>query len=314
VKLLTTLPVASSFRLLPTVLSHGWFQCPPFRWDREESRLHRVIRTADGSPRAIAVGEQDRGTLLLFHEGSEATREEREDIVEKVSWMLQLDRDIDGFHHLCRSLDSHQILAEIGAGRLLRGEDLWEDLVKAICGTNIAWPQAVRCTERIVELGERSVGGHAWPTSAQVLEAGEGWLREKARVGYRSKYIIDLARSIESGSFDPGPCEGGNLKGEDLQRFFNAVGGIGPATSAYLMALHGDASRLSIDSAVIAFCSRVHFGGRKPRPAEVERLYHRFGRWRALVYWFEFLLEEWWPQIRVVPDEKCGLRSTGGEV
>lgn len=306
---LATIPVPGNFRLLPTVFSHGWFQCPPFHWQEEQASLQRVLRIPAGRVITIEIREGAGQTLKVFHDGTEISSEDVDFIVERVRWMLQLDRDVDGFHHLCRSLDRHRIVAEIGAGRLLRGSDLWEDLVKAICGTNIAWPQAVRSTERICKLGESSTGGNAWPTPERVLEAGEDWLREEGRVGYRAKSIVELARSIEDGSFEPQRLVRDSLLGDDLQTFLTSVPGIGPATSAYLMALHGDASRLSIDSAVIAFCSRFHFDGRKPTPAEVENLYQGFGEWRALIYWFEFLLEQWWPEIGRNPDAERGLNS-----
>ena len=208
--------------------------------------------------------------------------------------MLQLDRDVTGFHDLCRRHDHLAAIPQLGGGRFLRCPSVWEELVKSICGTNVQWSQAVRMISFVAELGEPIEGHHAWPTPERILEAGEGLLREQCRLGYRAPYIVELAASLRDRSLDLGPIERGELEGPELRKAFLAVKGVGPATAAYLMILNGVADRLSIDSAVYAFVKDRHFGGRRPSAAEIEQLYEPYGEWRALAYWFEALQEWWW--------------------
>lgn len=293
------------FGFLPTVHSHGWFQCPPFHWDAERDTLARVTHATSGAPVVLRIREPRRGLLAIQVETkgklSEADRRELRSEVERV---LQLDREISGFHDLCRRHEHLAAIPRLGAGRFLRCPSVWEELVKSICGTNVQWSQAVRMISLVAELGEPVDGYHAWPTPDRILEAGEAELREQCRLGYRAPYIVELAAALVYGSMDLGPIERGELEGPELRKAFLTVKGIGAATADYLMILNGFADRLSIDSAVYAFVKDRHFEGRRPSAAEIEQLYEPYGEWQALAYWFEAMQEWWWGPagFNYVPD------------
>jgi 3-methyladenine DNA glycosylase/8-oxoguanine DNA glycosylase len=146
----------------------------------------------------------------------------------------------------------------------------------------------------VAELGEPSGDYHAWPTPERIIEAGEGEIRERCRLGYRAPYIVELAAALIDGTLDLGPIERGEPEGAELRKAFLAIKGVGSATADYLMILNGFADRLSIDSSVYAFVKDRHFGGRRPSAAEIEKLYEPYGEWRALAYWFEAMQEYWW--------------------
>ena len=283
------------FGFLPTVYSHGWYQCPPFHWDVEARMLSRVMRTAGGRPLMVRIREPRRGDLRVqVVRGTPLTETDRRHLRAVVRNVFQLDRDISGFHALCRQYDHLAAIPRIGAGRFLRCPSAWEEIVKAICGTNVQWSQAVRMISRVAELGEPVDGLHAWPTPERLVHAGEGELRTRCRLGYRAPYLIELASVLAEERLDLRPIERGELAATDLRRAYLAVKGIGPATADYLMILNGFADRLSIDSSVYAYVKDRHFGGRRPTAAEIERLYEPYGEWRALAYWFEALQEWWW--------------------
>jgi 3-methyladenine DNA glycosylase/8-oxoguanine DNA glycosylase len=290
-----TLRAPADFGFLPTVYSHGWFQCPPFYWDAERKALTRISRAAEGQPMILRVLGPKRGSLEVRAVVDQALSEaDRLLLRAKVRHVFQLDHDISGFHELCRKHEHLAAVPELGAGRFLRCPTVWEELVKAICGTNVQWPQAVRMISHIAELGEPVAGYHAWPMPDRILEIGEAGLRERCRVGYRAPYIVELARTLSDGSLDLGPIERPELEPLDLRKAFLSIKGIGKATADYLMILNGFADRLSIDSAVYAYVTDRHFGGRRPSAAEIEKLYEPYGEWRALAYWFEALQEWWW--------------------
>lgn len=290
-----TMRSPEDFGFLPVVYSHGWYQCPPFYWDAERETLVRVARDAAGQPVTLRIREPKRGALEVQVEAEgQLSDADRRHLRSDVRQMLQLDREIAGFHDLCRRHEHLAAIPELGAGRFLRCPSVWEELVKSICGTNVQWSQAVRMITLVAELGEPIGGYHAWPTPKRIVEAGEGLLREQCRLGYRAPYIVELAAALRDGSLDLGPIERGELEGPELRKAFLAVKGVGPATADYLMILNGVADRLSIDSAVYAYVTDRHFGGRRPSAAEIEKLYAPYGEWRALAYWFEALQEWWW--------------------
>ncbi|MEE8447094.1 MAG: hypothetical protein V3S52_05530 [Gemmatimonadota bacterium] len=285
----------ADFGFLPVVYSHGWFQCAPFHWDLETGILTRVVRDEGGLPTLLRMSEPARG-LLQVTVGVEGrlSPDARRYFASLVTHMLQLERDISDFHALCRRHDHLALLPALGAGRLLRCPTPWEELVRAIAATNVAWPQAVRMISLVAGLGEPIDGMHAWPAPERVLEAGEEKLRERCRLGYRAPYIIELAARIVDGELDLGPIRRGEVPDDELRKLFLGVKGIGPATTDYLMILSGRTDRLSIDSAVYAYVGEAHFGGERPDAKQIEQLYEPFGQWRALAFWFEFLQEKWW--------------------
>ena len=294
-----TFRVPADFGFLPTVYSHGWFQCPPFYWNAEERELFRVVRDAAGEPTILRIRSPDEARIEVRAErgatsDARLSDADRRLLRGKVRRILQLDQDIHGFHELCRRHAHLAAVPELGAGRFLRCPTVWEELGKAICGTNVQWSQAVRMISLIAQLGEPIDGYHAWPTPARLLDAGEAELRKRCRVGYRAPYLVELARGLSDGSLDLGPIERRELDPPAMRKAFLAVKGIGPATADYLMILNGYADRLSIDSAVYAYVKDRHFDGRRPSAAEIEALYEPYGEWRALAYWFEALQEWWW--------------------
>ena len=67
-----------------------------------------------------------------------------------------LDEDLTDFHARCRQLDLLRPVAEVGAGRLLRSPDLWEDAVKGICTTNVTWQRTQSMVAALTTLGPRA--------------------------------------------------------------------------------------------------------------------------------------------------------------
>ena len=179
------------FRLEAVAISHGWFQTAPFSWDPRDRVLQRVeplgtlrIESAEGGVRVSAAAPL----------GAEV----RPAVAARVTRMLQLDADLTGFPDAVRVVDRRlaRDLVGYGGGRILAGGSLFEDVVKGICGTNTTWTQAVTAINRIASLGP----GGAFPGPADVLRAGEDWLRAEARVGYRAPAIVAASRSAIDGT------------------------------------------------------------------------------------------------------------------
>jgi 3-methyladenine DNA glycosylase/8-oxoguanine DNA glycosylase len=290
------------FRLKPVVLSHGWHQCRPFRWDADAGVLERVLRTETGI-HVVTVREDEPGRLQVRVEDSERPESmaDRETIEATLRRMLGFETDLTGFYERCASHETLSRVPSLGAGRLMRSPTVWEDMVRSICATNIAWSQAVRLSDRVAELGDRvgpvEAGRWAWPVPEQVAAAGADVLRETCRLGYRAPYVAELAARMQSRDLDTGPVERGEVSGDELRTFFLSVKGIGKATANFLAILYGDYEQISIDSAVYNFVGGKYFDGEKPTDAQITALYEPFGEWAALACWYDGMLSWWWPTI-----------------
>ena len=214
-----------------------------------------------------------------------------EELARRVKVMLRLDQDLQGFYEICRGRPELAKVLRYGAGRYMRGSSLWEDVIKTILGTNVLWKQAVVMINRVAELGDPSSANpqlRAWPTTGQIVRAGERYLREHVRAGYRAPYIFDLARRQNTGDIDLDALEA-QARRMDSDRLFKAltgIKGVGKSSAHFLMNLLGHYDHISIDSATFAYAQRALFGGRRPTENQIRRRFAEFGKWQSLVYVF----------------------------
>jgi len=184
-----------------------------------------------------------------------------------VTRMLQLDADLEGFPVAAAAVDPRlaRDLEAYGGGRVLAGASLFEDVVKGICGTNTTWRQAVASINRIAALGRDG----AFPAPADLLRAGDDWLRAEARVGYRSHAILSAARAAIDGTLAEIEADSGAGDGERAYASLQRLAGVGPATAGFLVLLMGHFDRPAVDSATIRATGAAWFDGRRPAPKEV---------------------------------------------
>jgi 3-methyladenine DNA glycosylase/8-oxoguanine DNA glycosylase len=269
-----TLTAKAPFRLAAVVVSHGWFQTAPFSWDPAAQVLERVESL--GTLRIQAAGSGVR-----VHAPGLLGPEERPAVAARVRRMLQLDADLTGFPEAVRAVDrplARDLVAYEG-GRILAGGSLFEDVVKGICGTNTTWTQAVAAINGIASLGP----GGAFPGPADVLRAGDDWLRAEARVGYRAPAIVAACRSAIDGTLAEIDRDSAGGDADRTEAGLRGLAGVGPSTSGFLLLLMGHYDRPSIDSATLRVASREWFAGRHPTPREVLRRVAPAGRFSGLV-------------------------------
>lgn len=302
-----------AFRLRSTALSHGWHECSPLNWSEGGECLQWIDRHGLDAVRVSMVelrAPQAARTLQVMVEGPasaiDVARHE-----QRVRNLLALDRNLDEFYALCATHPRLRIAPRIGAGRLIRGGSMTEDIVKFLCSTNVNWSQAVKMINRLAQLGptvRHFASQHAWPVPREILRAGRSYLVEVCRVGYRADSILQFCREVEDGTRDPDAfvamARDDSVPSDDIVRRLREIHGIGPASAHALLSLLGRYDRLSIDSATIAHAQRAHFDGRKPSPKEVERHYEPYGRWKNLVYWCENWLN--WGTARRLVAELAG--------
>lgn len=302
------------FLLKAVALSHGWHELAPFSWSEAGQCLQVILRQKDTICRVsvLQIGRSpSRPRLKVILEGRDLTRTTCDPLLANVRTILGFEHDFAEFHDLCARHPELRLLPRIGAGRLLTAPSMTENLVKAVCGTNIAWGQAVRMANRIGQLGpsfRHFQSLSAWPTPIEILKAGPRYLNEVARLGYRTESVLAICRAAQRGPaakggsvvkktaaapespLDPESILTMNRNGattDELRKALISYRGIGPASAAYLLSLLGRHEDLSVDTVTIAHAAEHHFGGRKPTPKEVRAVYEPYGKWKNLVYWFE---------------------------
>jgi len=306
-----TASVAKPFSLFATVASHGWYQTMPFRFDPGSGVLARAESLGDGrilllEMRESASAVRNRRDVAIIVRGPGATDpkvacEMRRRSIE----MLRLDEDLSGFYALCKDRAELRAALRSGAGRCMRSSSLWEDVVKTILGTNVLWRQAVIMINRLAQLGDvcpAAPGLRAWPSPLQVMRAGEGFLRDVVRAGYRAPYIIELARRQQAGDIDLDSLEARarQMSSAELYDALIALKGVGKSSAHFLMNLLGHYDHISIDSATYAYATRALFKGKRPTERQIRRRFAQFGKWQSLVYWFG----RWSPRLAWWEDER----------
>jgi len=291
------LTVKRPFSLKATALSHGWHECAPMSWCEGGACLQMIERVgADVYRVSVVERARDRRSVSLSVgiEGPGGAHGVRGEMVSRVTEALKLDHDLSAFHALVSTHDSLHRLRKIGAGRLMFSVSMAENIIKALCATNVNWDQAVKMINRIAQLGPHLPHFrhlNAWPTPREILKAGETYLRDVCRLGYRVESILSFCDDVEAGKTDPEALRGlsrrNDVGSDELLSQLRAVRGIGPSSAHFLLTCLGRYDRLSIDSATVDHVRRVHTNGRKPTPKQVERIYERYGPWKNLVYWFE---------------------------
>ena len=281
------LKIPKPFNFPATLKTHGWFQLPPFYWQADAQTLNWVMRL-NSQPSLVQLRSVDETKNTTLVEFSGDFDESAKSLIEKkFRHIMNLDLDLTEYYHICQKDKILCTVPERGMGRLMRAESLWEDVFKSICGTNVQWKQAVKMIHNIASIGETAPGTdyHVFPGPEHILDRGEMFLKETGRVGYRSSYLIDLAKRFVAGEPMAEQAEKGELSTEELKKYFLGFKGIGPTTARYLMALYGSFSEMAIDSLVMKYMTDRHFNGRTPTHQEISEFYQRFGRWRYLAYW-----------------------------
>ena len=189
-----------------------------------------------------------------------------------------------------------------GAGRLMRSQTVFEDVVKTICTTNTTWSGTVRMVSAIVEhLGEAAPGapaegpfGRAFPSPESMAAAPEDFYRDVARAGYRGAYLRSLAESVASGEVqleELTTASADELPDDEVAERLLGLPGVGPYAAAHVMMLVGRYSRLVLDSWTRPKFASLN-GGKPVKDAAIERRFRRYGPYSGLAFWL-FLTRDW---------------------
>lgn len=279
------------FSLRRTVLSHGWYDLSPFRWDGERTAL-AVTLPLPGGARSVRMTPSEGGVVVEApgRAGAEVLRR-GEAAVRRI---LQLDLDLGEFHRRLAADPKLAWIAERRLGRLLRAPTVFEDLVKLVLTTNCSWSLTRSMVGNLVDrYGEAAPDGtRAFPGPKRLAGLSEREWREAVRAGYRSPSLVQLCRSVAEGEIEPESWEESNLDPADLRKQILLLPGVGPYVAENLLKFLGRPDGLALDSWMRTRYAEKFHGGRRVTDRTIARRMGRLGPWAGLALWFELIEQE----------------------
>lgn len=281
-----------------TFVSHGVASLPPLSVDEHEPSMTATV-TAGRSVRTVRIQPAARGSASVSVLGR---REEPSPaVLEAVRRIMRMDEDLSDFYEMT-SKDPDLSWVGLGAGRMIRSQTVFEEVVKTVCTTNCTWSATERMVGALVEhLGRKAPGapaggpgGRAFPTPAVMADADESFYRDVVRAGYRGTYLRSLADSVASGHVDLQELESDHPAGMDddeVEQRLLALPGVGPYAAAHVMMMLGRYSRLILDSWTRPKYARV-LGRKAVADRSIERRFRPFGRYAGLAFWM-FITRDW---------------------
>ena len=292
-------PGGEPIDLWRTMNSHGFAELAPTVLDEAGRTLELTLRTRRGKPRRVRVREGRSRSAVVEILGPAAGPSVQRDVLAGVHRVLRLDHDLSGFYAKAAH-DPDLAWAVTGAGRMLQGPTVFEDVVKTVCTTNCAWSATVRMVNAMVEhLGDEAVGGvgplsHAFPTPAAMAATPEAFYRDVVRAGYRGAYLRSLARLVADGELDLEAlaiASPEDLPDAELEQRLLALPGVGPYAAAHIMMTIGRNSLLILDSWTRPKYARL-VGRTTVGDAQIRRRFSRYGEHAGLAFWL-FVTRDW---------------------
>ncbi len=285
--MITDIKKPDRFSFLNTVKSHGWSELPAFSFNPETEKLGAVF-TLKNSDLPILASVYDAGKVVRI-ETRDISIPEQEEIASCVSRVLRLGEPLDGFYTKIAEVEKFNWIIEIGAGRLLRSQSVFEDLVKTICTTNCSWGATRSMLNNLVEnLGEKTDEGiRAFPSIERIATENEDFYRNVMRAGYRAPYFPEIARTVQEGIIDPESWLDSELPTVELKREIKKVKGVGDYAAENILKLIGRYDGLALDSWLRARFFERYRNGESCSDLEIEEFYEEFGEYKGLVIWLD---------------------------
>jgi 3-methyladenine DNA glycosylase/8-oxoguanine DNA glycosylase len=270
--------------------------------------LETAITLPEGGAWSMRVEDSAKGIVLRAPGRPDAPT--RRELRRAARRMLNLDLDLSEFYERTRDDPDTAWVARCGAGRLLRGPNMFEDLAKLVLTTNCSWSATQRMVNRLID--DHGVvapdGRRAFPTAQAVARAGATTLRDDVRAGYRAPLLAELSRRVAAGETDPEAWESDVREPAELKRELLALPGVGPYVAENVLRFLGRPHGLGLDSWLRAAFSRRYHEERPVKDRTIARRYARFGAWAGLVLWCD-MTRDWFSGDR--PDAGWVDRSPG---
>ncbi len=292
-----SLNCSQPFDFTSTVDSHGWVELLPNEYHSEDHTFSRieelpsgkivqmhVFSENDSNDGSVAVDIRHKGKLSKTDIGA---------IKNNVEHMLRMDEDFSAFYALCRKKGKPWSSMSDGKGRLLRSSDLFEEIVKVICTTNIQWGGTKRMVRELVTAYgtpfELDPEKKTFPRPEVIAAVPFEEFQEKVHMGYRTAYVHSLAIDVAENPSSLQFLRDSSLITEEVKKKLLAIKGIGNYAAASLLMLVGRYENVPVDSVFRQLMRDKYFSGNEFELADALALYDEWGKWKHLAYWFDLL-------------------------
>ena len=290
------LSVKTPYILHSTLRSHGWVSLLPNIPDEEMESFSRVERLSTGSVVDLHVAslrsKLPKILVTVKHEDVFLQIEQNETI-KRVRYMLRLDENLQGFYALCQKKGGKWKNFTEGRGYLFRSPEIFEDLVKVICTTNIQWGGTQRMVKCLVDsFGFPFPGDPAllsFPTPESITSLSLEEFKVRVRLGYRAGYIYELCTRITSGDLNLKKLLDVSAPTEEIKKRLTAIKGVGNYAAASMLMLLGRYDQIPVDTVFRSFMKNKYFQDKQFSEEEGLRVYEEWGQWKYLAYWNEML-------------------------
>lgn len=271
-----------------TAHSHGWGYLAPLSIDG--NCLHWAVGLPRGGARRVTIRWSGRSDALqVVIPGRTIGQPDRRWLRSQVRWMFRADEDFGEFWQRCRG---HAVLRHCRSertGALLRSPTVFEDTVKTICTVNCHWRNTKVMVANLCRMfGQPCPGAEeafTFPTPERLADASADELKE-ARLGFRARYILELARRVVAGDLD---LDGWRRQPDAaaLRSTLLDVKGIGSYAANHLLMLLGHYDQIPCDSVVREYLGISPRAASKEVEREAARRYGQWGRFAFLAFKFE---------------------------
>lgn len=284
-----TLPLPKNYALQSIILSHGWSELKPMQSNEEHTALQTVVSLSLKRHVYVRFTEQSLKIYCTILHPIALSAAEQKQLRNIAASMFRLNESFDEFYALCKQEATLRWIPSEHAGRMLRSQTVFEDIVKMMCTTNCSWSLTKIMVNNLTEkLGMRVTENvYTFPTPEAIAKKSEQWLRKNISCGYRAPYLLELCKKISNGTLEVESLRNSTASTEEMYAFLRSIKGIGHYAAGNLLKLLGRYDYLGIDSWVRKQFSEVHCHGRTIDDAKIEKHYSHYGSWRGLVCWME---------------------------
>lgn len=284
-------PAGEPVDLRRLLRSHGVATLAPNRIDLDQRSFETTLQLDDG---ALGVHVVEAEPALLRVNSTTTVRggKRRQRVLEITRRILRLDEDLSAFY-VRAAKDRSLSWVTTGAGRMVRSQTVFEDVVKTICTTNCSWAATVRMTGALVaELGAVAEDGRrTFPTPSAMAAAPLAFYTDVARAGYRGAYLLRLATEVAEDRLDLEVLADPALADREVEQRLLELPGVGPYAAAHVMLIAlGRYRRLILDSWTRPKYAQLT--GRKVADDVIERRFRRYGEYAGLAFWM-MLTRDW---------------------
>ena len=282
--MLARLALPVPFSLDTVVRSHGWYDLPPFTYDRDAGVLTTHLEVAPRKAAEIRFRVRN-GKLEASADALDAPA-----LRALTRRAFSLDLDFARAHESLASVPEIARALDRRGGRMLRAPTLFEDAVKMLFTTNCSWAATRGMVVRLIALA--GAEGRAFPTPAAVAKISVATLASRVRCGYRAPALRVFAKRVASGRLDLASWEYPAASSEELREAIVAERGFGPYAAEGLMRILGRHDFFALDSWTRQQYRKHYPGAAAATDRSIARRYGRFGAHRGLALWLD-MTREW---------------------